>query len=214
MAYTRLQIYNMALRAFGERSIASLSVNEESRLVLDEIWTEGDGAVRALLEQGLWNFALRSSMIDSSASVAPAFGFTYAFDKPTDFVRLDMISADERFTTPLNDYELEGDYFYSDADPIYMRYVSDDAEYGLDYAKWTDGFAKWGAHWLAVQAAPLLKSTADLDRLFKMERMLLDRAKSVDASEEPTRFRPMGNWARSRLGRSRLDRGKRNQLIG
>ena len=214
MAYTRLQIYNMTFRALGERSIASLSVNEESRRVMDEFWTEGDGAVRAFLEHGLWNFAMRSSMIDSTPSVEPAFGFTAAFDKPTDFVRLDMISADERFGLPLNDYELEGDYFYADADPVYMRYVSDDASYGGDYAKWTDAFARWAATWSAIQVAPLLKSQADMERLEKREKKLLNEAKSVDASEEPTRFRPVGNWVRSRWGRGTSDRGKRNRLIG
>ena len=44
MATDRLKLYNGALTIIGERSIASLTTNEESRRLLDNQWN--DGAVR------------------------------------------------------------------------------------------------------------------------------------------------------------------------
>jgi hypothetical protein len=38
-------------------------------------------------------------------------------------------------TTPLTDYADEVAYWFSDLDEIYVRYVSDDANFGMDFAR-------------------------------------------------------------------------------
>lgn len=111
MATGQLGLYNVALRAIGERSLDALTDSGEPRRELDAVWSTGNGALRFLLEQGFWNFAIRTQMLDHSASATPAFGLTYAFERPSDMVRLLDISADERFSLPLNEYESEAGYF-------------------------------------------------------------------------------------------------------
>lgn len=216
MATGKLALYNVALRACGERPLDSLTEDRDPRRALDEVWSSGNGAVRYCLEQGFWHFALRSIELDSESGIEPAFGFEYAFAKPTDFVRLTMISGDENFHEPLSRYEPEGGYIYADTDPIWLQYVSDDGSFGGDYAKWPESFTQFVGHWLASQIAPRLKNDLDLDRLEARVKFLLKDAQAKDAQIRPTRFPPMGNWARARFGRvgsGRRDRGPRGTLL-
>lgn len=215
MATNQLALYNIGLLAIGETRLNATTDETEARRELDEVWDRGLGARQYFLSQGLWNFAMRAVKLTSSSSVTPDFGFTDAFDIPSDFVRLDMISSDERFSYPLVHYEFEGDYIYSDVNIIYMRYVSNDASWGLDYDKWPVDFTLWAGTWLGVQVAPLLKSDIDMEVLRRELKRLKASARSKDMSQEPTRYEPTGNWTTSRHGgTSRRDRGKSSRLIG
>src|SRR5512144_1570516 len=119
MATDRLGLYNVALSALGERSLDSLTEDGEPRRELDAVWARGGGALRYFLEQGRWSFAMRTQQLDASATVDPPFGFRYAFEMPTDFVHLDMLSAGEYFDQPLERYEREVGYIFCDIAPIY-----------------------------------------------------------------------------------------------
>ncbi len=216
MATDRLGLYNVALRALGERSLDSLTEDGEPRRELDALWSLGNGALRYFLEQGRWSFALRTQQIDSSASIDPSFGYQYAFEVPDDFVHLDMLSADEYFREPLVSFEREADVIYCDIDPIYIRFISDDTDYGADFSKWPETFTLWAGYWMATQIAPRLTAQINLERLEEKTNKLLIDARSKNAVQSPTRFPPMGTWmsARTNWRTGRRDRGKRNILIG
>jgi hypothetical protein len=213
MAANKLSLYNSALAAIGERSLASGEANDASR-ALDEAYNRGNGAIRYCLESGLWNFAVRTVQLDNDAAVTPGFGLTNAFTKPDDFVRLVQISLDEYFYTPLNDYEDERGYWYADSTPIYVRYISDDDAYGADLSLWPETFTMWVGMYLATQIAPRLKADIDMERLEKRAKRALMDAKSKDAMNEPARFAPPGSWvnARMRGTATRRDRGSRSTL--
>lgn len=198
MTTSKLTLYNGALvQHLGERKLASLSENREPRRVLDDVWD--GGFVRWCLEQGMWNFAMRSRRATYSPSVEPAFGYRYAFDRPTDFVRLAAISADERFSMPLLDYRDEGGYWFCDHQTIYVKYVSDDAEFGGDFSLWPETFTRWAQAALAERAAVRLsQNRSDRDAVAKEAKRLLTDARSKDAQNEPTRFPPSGNWSSAR----------------
>lgn len=211
----KLQIYNIAMLALGERRLGTLTDDRPERYDLDEVYSRGKGFVFDVLEQGYWNWAMRAVELNRSASVVPEFGFAYAFNIPTDFVRLNMISAGERFMKPLDSYEFEGEYIYADVDPLYIRYVSDDADWGADFSRWPNTFSKWAGFWLATQIAHRTKDEETLDRLERRTKRLLIDARSKDVSVEPPRFPPLSSWASSRLGRSsRRDRGQTGSLTG
>lgn len=216
MATDRLALYNIACFALGETRLANLNEEREPRRLLDEVWTRGAGAIRYWLEQGLWNHAIRTVQTDASTSVSPTFGLTYAFDKPSDFVRLVQLSASEYFSDPLTNYEIEANYFYAEVDPLYMRYVSDDGDFGNDLSLWPETFTLWGGTWMGLQIGKGLLNDKDYkDLKLDTKRLLID-ARSKDAQQEPTRFPPYGSWVRARHG-SRgggRDRGSRSQLIG
>lgn len=210
---TQLGLYNEALRLLGERRLASLSENREPRRVLDDIWN--DGAMKYCLEQGQWDFAMRAVKITKSVTV-PAFGFTYAFDKPNDFIRTAGLSADEAFNMPLLYTLEEVGFWFANVNPIYVRYVSNDTNYGSDLTRWPQTFSKYVAAYLASEAAWTLTQDEKKrnDAILLATSRLLD-ARSKNALANATSFAPQGAWAASRLKNgSRRDRGNRSSLIG
>lgn len=219
MAASQLSLYNAALSLLREREIASLSEDVENRRVMDGIWNRGSGAIRAVLEQGLWNFATRTSKFDASNNIVVDFGFPYGFEIPSDFVRLMGIASDEFFTNPLTatDFVAEAGNWYANLTPIYVRYVSDGVDYGNNFAKWPETFCRFVEAYLAREAAPrLTKDDTEIKRAEDIYKKRLLDARSKDAMNEGTQFLPMGGWRRSRLGwgRSWRDGGNRNSLIG
>ena len=94
----KLSIYNGALLFIGERQLATLTDNVESRRLLDGAW-DRDG-IETVLEQGQWNFAMRTSKFEYSPSITPAFGHTRAFEKPSDFVRVCAMCSGRIFYDP------------------------------------------------------------------------------------------------------------------
>ena len=215
MAATQLGLYNEALRLLGERKLLSLSENREPRRVLDDIWN--DGAINYCLEQGLWNFAMRAVMIDKSTTTIPAFGYVNAFDKPSDHIRTAGVAEDEYFNTPLTAVLEEVGFWFADIDPIYVRYISNDEDYGNDLNRWPQTFSKYVATYLAAEAS--LSITQDPAKRQEVQGLMMFRlrdAKSKDAMADSTAFPPQGGWTRARGGNnsSKRDRGNRNNLIG
>lgn len=215
MSANQLSLFNKALLLMGERSLASLSEEREPRRRLDEVWDNG-GAVKTCLEQGQWNFAMRSVQIDYDTSIDPGFGYQRAFEKPTDWVLTSAVCADEFFRVPLLDYWDESGYMYADLDTIYVRYVSNHATYGLDMGKWPESFREYVEEFLCSKVVLAVtedenKEAASLKRL----RKKLLTAKSRAAMAEPTAFPAQGGWTSARQGRgSRGDRGNNGSLIG
>jgi hypothetical protein len=211
---TRLGLYNAALRLIGERKLADLSEDRKPRYVLDDIFD--NGFIDSILEQGLWNFAMRAVEITKSTTTTPAFGQANAFDKPIDWIRTAGLCSDEHFRTPLLDYLEEVDFWFSDIDPIYVRYVSNAANYGNDLLRWPGSFTRYAEAYLAREA--VLSLSQDSERqsiILRLEMQRRTEARSMDAMNEATMFFPSGSWTNSRHGHSgRRDRGNRGNLIG
>lgn len=196
---TKLQVYNNILLNLGERKLASLTENRKSRRVLDQLWDSD--FLTGCLEAGLWNFATRTIQSEYSPSVEPDFGFRYAHDKPTDWIRTSAISVSDYFSEPMLGYNDESGYWFTDHETIFVRYISEDAEYGLDLSKWPESFTSYveleGA---ARIAKSITQSDSETTRLEKRAEKALRSAKNKDAMNDPARYSPLGSWARSRLG--------------
>ncbi len=213
MSTTRLKLYNDALTICGERILASLTENREPRRLLDHVW-DNDG-VKACLEQGQWRFAIRTTMRDYDPSITPEFGYQYAFQKPDDWVSTVGVCSDGFFRSPLNAYEDEEEFWYADLQTIYVRYVSNDSNYGGDLSKWTVAFADFAAAHFASKI--IFKLTSDEKKrnsVIQWEERQLKRAKNHNAMGGPTQFPPAGSWSQSRSRRSSRERGNRGSLIG
>ncbi len=203
---TKLAIYNGALRRLGSRKLASLTENREPRRVMDDIWGAASEVVNAALERGEWNFAIRTVQGGYSTSVTPPFGLSRAFDKPYDIRRLISLSSDPYFKKPLTDGEYvdEAGHWFTDVDVIYVRYVSDDPDYGLNGAKWSEAFKEYLECKMAWEACERITNSAGKkDRLDRDMRIALKTAKSHDAMAEGVKFPPRGSWVRARGGYNR-----------
>lgn len=193
----RLTIYNGALRLLGPHQIASLSESGEARRALDSAWRNaGD----LLLAEGLWNFAIRTVELSQDGDVEPLFGYDYAFRKPDDWVRTAAVAADGSFSAAMLDYADEAEYWYASVDPLYIRYVSDDDQYGWDVGAWRQPFAKALEAFLAFECGlPIAGDRATRDSLYSLYLGRLKRAKILDAVDERVQSKPAGSWTRARL---------------
>lgn len=200
----KLSLYNGALRLCKQRRLASVSEAREPRYLLDDAWGDGgttSGSVKKCLEAGQWTFATRTVQIDYSPSITPSFGLRYAFDKPTDIVKVAAICSDPYFNQPLLDYADEGDYWYSDLQTIYVKWVSNGATWGLDMARWPEVFVKFVEAELAAEIVGNLTQGDGLEADIHKKREMAEReAKAFDAMNKPTRFPPPGSWAQARHG--------------
>lgn len=202
---SKLSVYQGACLALGERKIASLSENVAMRRRLDTAWD--NEAVKECLSRGFWNFAIRSIELTYSPSITPDFGYLYAFDKPTDCVKTLLVASDEYFRCAMTGFTDEAAYWLSDLDTIYVRYVSDDSQYGGDLSLWPPNFTRFVEHYLAERVAKSTTSSdTDVDDLEKKVKRLLLRARSTDAMDEPTQTIP-SRWAAARSTRSNRENG-------
>lgn len=201
---TKLGIFNGALAALGQRELQSLTDPTEPRRVLERLWD--NGFVDGLLEQGEWNFAVRT-VKSTQDPPPPAFGFQFRHAKPGDWRRTVKISDQPTFKPQLDNYSDEGNYLYCNAEELYLQYISNHPSYGGNMAAWPKTFARYAELELAIQAAPRVLPAQESEAKLKGPQGLLERtqqalrnAKSKDASNQPPEFPPMGTWARSRWG--------------
>lgn len=206
---TELEVKNLALLELGEALLSSLSENREPRRVLDANWTT---STQTCLEAAAWNFATRAVRIDSDPDIDFSFGYTYGFPHPDDWLRTVAISADENFSCALTDYADENGIWKTHVDPIYVKYVSNGASYGMDLATWPANFAKYVAAQLAADSAPRIRESKQ-ETMVKLARMRFSKAVAVDAVGQPPQRVPSGSFVRARAGGRVRDRTG-SQLIG
>ena len=210
---TKLQIFNGALLECGERNLASLTENREPRRLLDAVWDTG--ALDFCLDAGMWKFATRSAMLERSPSISPSFGYQNAYEIPSDFIRTVAFCADEYFASPITQYSVEAGFWFSDVEPVYVKYVSNDSSYGADMSLWPQNFARYVEAYLASRIIErLTQNETKWGNLYKLTERRLLEAKSSDAMEGPTTFSPSGSWVRSRSGSFGGFRHSQNKLIG
>lgn len=212
---TRLSVYNTALLLCGERSLTSLSEDREPRRNLDQAWN--GGGVDKCLGEGQWRFAMRTVQVDYDPSIEPDFGWTYAFNKPTDWVATSAVCEDEYFRVPLTGYTDEGDQWYSDSQTIYVKYVSNDTDWGNDLGKWPQSFADFvSAHLASRVIMKMAASEEMLKKIMALREKFKRDAKNAAAMAEPTRFAALGTWsrARTRYGGRRDGGNNSGSLIG
>lgn len=201
MATTQLKLYNEALRILGARKLLTLTDDIVTRRELDEAWDSG--ALDFCLEKGLWNFALRTVKAEFDPSETSQFGYSFAFSRPEDYIRLSQISSDEYFTNPLLRYTDEAGFWWCDLNLIYISYVSNNVTgYGGDFSMWPVSFTKFVAAYLAKEVREkIAKGGISEDRVNRIYDDRLTDSRSKDAMEDPTKFPPMGAWQRARRGR-------------
>lgn len=211
----QLDIYNGALLLCGERFLSSLTEEREPRRLLDRVWASN--GVKTCLEKGQWNFAMRAVQIDYDPDIEPGFGYNRAFTKPSDWVLTSGLCSDEFFREPLTRYWDEAGYWYSDLDTIYVRFVSNDASYGMDINKWPESFREYVEEFFASKII-LRLSNSEAEEAESGERLKakLKTAKSRAAMAEPTSFPAQGQWsrARNRFPNRRDGGGTSGNLIG
>lgn len=209
------QLYNRTLRNLGEEGLSGVTEEVTARYRLDAVYDEG--LIDAVLEEGLWNFAMRTQHITYDPGITPDFGFRYAINKPSDYIRLERISADEYLNYPLTEYQDDAENWMVSVESIYVRYVSNDAAYGGDLSLWPPAFFKFASWYFAKEVVEQFTHNEKLiARVEKRHQKALLDARNTDCMNQPPGRLSSGSWSRSRRGGSsgRRDGGNSGQLIG
>jgi hypothetical protein len=194
---SKLTIFNGSLRLLGERR-TTLTEDRPARYYLDDAWD--DGLVDDALEQGFWNFAMRTVQMPASTSVEPEFGYRYAFQKPTDYIRTAALCTDEFFKHTLHEYTDEANYWFADNDTLYLQYISNHVDYGLNIANWSGTFTAMVEAMLADEVKELVTGNdGKYDRIKKALKDARIDARSKDAMNQPVKFAPAGSWVSARM---------------
>lgn len=116
---TTVDIANQALTACGAEGVL---------VKIDDQCKEGrlcsfnyDKARRAVLAKHPWKFALKRALLDYAADQTPAFGYSYAYPVPENYLR--AVTVNDRFT----EWTREGRYILcNDGGQIQLRYIGDE----------------------------------------------------------------------------------------
>lgn len=156
----RLPIMRRAFEIMGQVYTGAMPLHAEAdqlRYQMNRAWT---AAVRFVLEQAPWNFALRRATLTGSADAASFPPYTVRLDRPDGFLKRVWIRADPNDAHEADYAEASG-YFWGYAGTKIMEYVAADAA-ALSVANWPQSFAELIATYLASQvASPTAVVTTD-----------------------------------------------------
>lgn len=173
MALSRTEIANRALDAIGADSIGSINDQNKPAKLCNRLLT----ALRDdLLRRHPWNFAIARATLPA-LTTNPAWGFAYAYQKPTDYLRILTIDTFDP-TTP---FQVEGETIVTNlSGPLRIKYI----QKVEDVARFDPMFTSVLVLALARDLAkPIANDTSLRAQLsLELDRALRD-ARSADAAE-------------------------------
>lgn len=177
-------IWREALRLMGYDEAAKAGVDKEFEAdraypVLDAAW---ERVVRFCLTEHYWNFATTTTSIASSG--AASLGFTYGFNKPSNWLRTIHVASDTSFSTNI-EYRDEGGRLLANITPIYLRYVSSAAALDSAAASWPEAFTRVVAYRLAYECVEVITRDPNKRKpLLEEYALALNGAKLKDAADQ------------------------------
>lgn len=192
---TEVDIANIAIREAGETRISSFTEGTKPANIMLDIYDE---TLEDLLRYP-WNWAQRRLKL-AQHSVAPAFGYDYAYPVPSDWVYTVSVHGDEAGVNPI---EYKEEYHegknaivtnHADVYMVYTALITDPNRMAADFRM---AFAFALARNLAYS---LGQSNTRYEALKKEAGLRLNKAKSTDSITSTPGRRPRGSWANARSG--------------
>lgn len=180
-------IANAALTLLGERRIDSLEADSKTAKLLKERFAEvRDDTLRSYP----WSFATRRASLASNAT-PPVWQFDYAYDFPTDLLRL--VNVDNPGDQP---YRVEGRKIVTDmGPPINIEYTACVTDVSQMDVLFRQAFAAALALDLAEAVAGTSTKVEELREAFKQK---LRAARTPDSQEPSVRVIEASDWLDSR----------------
>ena len=195
-----IQVANRALLKLGAALIISLDDNRKQARVISSCF---DDLRDAELRARRWQFAVKRAYLPALFA-APAFGFSYQYPLPADFLRLDMI--DDRYPDTVMDnyigaetaeYAIEGNAILTSIEsPLAIRYGARIE----DASQWDALFREALACRIAAECCEALTQSDNKRQLaWKERQQAITEAVRVGAIERPPQMPPDDNLIISRL---------------
>ena len=141
---------------------------------------------KKLLRQHPWNFATKRAVLAADSNT-PAFGYSYQFSLPADFIRLLSVCGTDELIVPSNMYQMEGNKIlifdtYSDAGALNIKYIYD--------MKTVSGFDPLFISLLSYELAlaiayKVTDSNTNVQRISELRKELSALARAIDGQERP-----------------------------
>jgi hypothetical protein len=197
----KLYIFNEAARICSTSALQTVDETGETGLQLRNAW---DGCVAYCFEQSGWQMAEKRAQL-SRLVAAPEFGYAYFYQLPADCIRLLAVLESGVENDVTIRYKLEGGRIASDADTIYVRYLSHDK---FDRpGQWSQTFADWVAAELASRVAPKLNPKS-VEFAMGQAKKRKSEARNLDALQQPAKLHRMSSWARAPMSRGNREQGR------
>jgi len=170
---TQVDIANSALTKMGAPPIMSF---DDAIKTARTIKNSFNACYQAVLRAHIWKCATKRAIL-APLIAAPAYEYTYAFQKPSDWIRNIDFDDDP-------EYRMEGQLILSNDSPLYMRYIYD---IGAEQVSLLDSLcAEAVACYLAWTISYTITQDAQLrDQMWKDYKKVVAEAKSIDAKDMP-----------------------------
>lgn len=190
MATSEVGLANAALILLGESTISALTDDVKAARLCNARYA----SVRdAILRRHPWNCATKRKDLGAvlTGSDAPAWGFTYAYQLPTDFIRM------VRFEDQTIQYKIEAGKFLTDANPAKIAYI-----YRLTDVPTMDALLQEAiSAQLAAEIAKALGGSETLaEKLAGMADEKIQEAQFIDSQESGIDQITSSSWLDSRNG--------------
>jgi hypothetical protein len=174
MAYSQVQICNLALLKFGSPKITAITDNTPEADACEALW---DVVRDEVLYEGPWNFAMRRADLGTPVVTAPAFEYDYAYTLPTGCIRV-WDFYNKPVGTP---WEVEGGQLLTnETEEIYIRYIYQ----ATTVAEFSVGFSLCLATKLAAELAIKIGSNIAIRQALAQEyKVLLSKYLALNALE-------------------------------
>lgn len=189
---TTVDIANQAIQLCGADAVLVTldDVNKEARLCRNTY----DIARRACLQRHPWKFSIKRVQLDADTGVVPAFGYTYSYPVPDDYIRI--VSINDIYG---NDWVREARYIlYNGSGPINVRYVFDISTVELFDPLFIDSLT---AELAARIVYPLTQSNDRLEKIVEAAKIALRYAKRADAIEQSMQSIEADTFVNARISR-------------
>lgn len=185
---SKTAIANAALGKIGGSTIGNIVEKSETALRVRNRW---DSLRDGLLADHPWNFAIGRAQ-PAKLPTAPAFGFTAAYRKPVDCIRVWTVDSERKR------WAVEGEEILFDGgsvcNVVYIKKI-------VDPEKWSAGFTEAFVASLAVELGGWAElSGAKLQVLQEQAQKALRAARSIDGQEGWIDYVPDrdSDWLRAR----------------
>jgi len=186
MATSVVQIVNNALVKIGANAILTLTEDSEAARAANLIYEQ----VRdACIRDHVWNFAVNRVELAQN-SVAPAFGFAYQYNVPSDCLRVLQMENVDMF------YKIEGGKLLTDEGTAKILYLARVEDVNLFDAMFVEALS---ARLAAELSVTLSESNTLYSNMMEMYQRKISDARSMDAQESGYLEVVADTWLDSRL---------------
>lgn len=183
---SKVAICNRALIEIGANTIVSLSEDSEEARRCSVVYDE---CRQTILRDNPWNFATKQASL-ARLSTAPLFDFQYAYQLPSDCLRVMRTKDNSR-------HKIVGRTVHSDEESLYIEYIADIDDPNVYDGMFREALSLLIAYKLAYATTA---STSMAQDRYQVYLNALSRARGVDAQEgTPPSMRPTA-WLRAHVG--------------